>query len=196
MSVELRDLPSVDVLLRDVRLASEARPLALAAARGALARAREEIRLGVDPGDLVERALQPVRLHLRKEADATEVDAQRGHPGLADGTGAAQERAVTTEHADEIGARCAGRRDGAAVLRACIPGLNAVPRAPGVRSFQHHAGLGVVGIEGEADASQLHHDWSATLRPSTTRASASIRSPSAVISLARSRGPDASRTAA
>ena len=77
MSVELRDLPSVDVLLRDVRLASEARPLALAAARGALARAREEIRLGVDPGDLVERALLELSAarmpRLRRTINATGV---------------------------------------------------------------------------------------------------------------------------
>jgi len=75
--VELRDLPSVDVLLRDVRLASEARPLALAAARGALARAREEIRLGVDPGDLVERALLELSAarmpRLRRTINATGV---------------------------------------------------------------------------------------------------------------------------
>ena len=75
--MELRDLPSVDVLLRDVRLASEARPLALAAARGALARAREEIRLGVDPGDLVERALLELSAarmpRLRRTINATGV---------------------------------------------------------------------------------------------------------------------------
>ncbi|MGH3131313.1 MAG: L-seryl-tRNA(Sec) selenium transferase, partial [Gaiellaceae bacterium] len=56
-SVELRDLPSVDELLRNERLAGEPRPLALAAARAALARAREELAAGAEPGDLVERAL-------------------------------------------------------------------------------------------------------------------------------------------
>ena len=55
--MRLRDLPSVDELLRDERLAAAPRPLAVAAARAALSRAREEIRAGDDPGDLVERAL-------------------------------------------------------------------------------------------------------------------------------------------
>src|SRR5438132_2260494 len=54
--VELRDLPSVDELAGDERLASAApRPLLVSAARSALARGREEIRAGADPGDLVER---------------------------------------------------------------------------------------------------------------------------------------------
>jgi L-seryl-tRNA(Ser) seleniumtransferase len=56
-AMRLRDLPSVDELLRDERLAAEPRPLALAAARNALARAREEIQEGADPGNLVERTL-------------------------------------------------------------------------------------------------------------------------------------------
>ena len=56
-AMRLRDLPSVDELLRDERLASEPRPLAVAAARSVLARAREEIQAGAEPGDLVERAL-------------------------------------------------------------------------------------------------------------------------------------------
>src|SRR3954449_5508618 len=55
--MKLRDLPSVDELLRDERLAGEAPPLAVAAAGAALARAREEIKAGHDPGDLVERTL-------------------------------------------------------------------------------------------------------------------------------------------
>jgi L-seryl-tRNA(Ser) seleniumtransferase len=45
--VELRDLPSVDELAR-----GSGDPLAVAAARAVLARAREEIRAGTDPGDL------------------------------------------------------------------------------------------------------------------------------------------------
>jgi L-seryl-tRNA(Ser) seleniumtransferase len=54
--VELRDLPSVDELAADERLASSApRPLLVHAVRSALARAREEIRAGADPGNLVER---------------------------------------------------------------------------------------------------------------------------------------------
>src|SRR5436190_3593007 len=55
-SVELRDLPSVDELAGDGRLAGAApRPLLVSAARSALARAREELRAGAEPGDLVER---------------------------------------------------------------------------------------------------------------------------------------------
>ena len=54
--MELRDLPSVDELAADERLATAApRPLLVAAVRSALERAREEIRAGADPGDLVER---------------------------------------------------------------------------------------------------------------------------------------------
>ncbi len=56
--MELRDLPSVDELARDERLADEPTALALAAARAALARAREEIKAGHSPGDLGERALR------------------------------------------------------------------------------------------------------------------------------------------
>jgi L-seryl-tRNA(Ser) seleniumtransferase len=48
--VELRDLPSVDELARDVD-----DPLAVDAARTVLERAREEIRAGADPGDLAAR---------------------------------------------------------------------------------------------------------------------------------------------
>jgi L-seryl-tRNA(Ser) seleniumtransferase len=55
--MKLRDLPSVDELARDERLAGEPSALAVEAARAALARAREEINAGEDPGDLVERAL-------------------------------------------------------------------------------------------------------------------------------------------
>ena len=55
--MRLRDLPSVDELARDERLAGEPPALAVEAARAALARAREEIKAGHDPGDLGERAL-------------------------------------------------------------------------------------------------------------------------------------------
>jgi L-seryl-tRNA(Ser) seleniumtransferase len=48
--VKLRDLPSVDELAR-----GKDDPLAVDAARSVLARAREEIRAGVDPGDLEAR---------------------------------------------------------------------------------------------------------------------------------------------
>ena len=54
--MRLRDLPSVDELARDERLAGAPAPLAVEAARAALARARAEIRAGHDPGDLGERA--------------------------------------------------------------------------------------------------------------------------------------------
>src|SRR6188472_391437 len=54
--MKLRDLPSVDELARDERLAGEPTALAVEASRAALARAREEITAGHDPGDLVERA--------------------------------------------------------------------------------------------------------------------------------------------
>src|SRR5213082_264794 len=55
--MKLRDLPSVDELARDERLAGEPPRLAVEAARAALARAREEIKAGHDPGDLGERVL-------------------------------------------------------------------------------------------------------------------------------------------
>src|SRR5438876_6802750 len=51
--MELRDLPSVDELARDVD-----DPLAVDAARSVLSRAREEIRAGADPGDLGARLAQ------------------------------------------------------------------------------------------------------------------------------------------
>ena len=54
--MELRDLPSVDELAADERLASTGpRVLVIAAVRSALARAREEIQAGADPGDLIGR---------------------------------------------------------------------------------------------------------------------------------------------
>jgi L-seryl-tRNA(Ser) seleniumtransferase len=54
--VELRDLPSVNELVESERLMGAGpHALVVAAARSALDRAREEIRAGVDPGDLVER---------------------------------------------------------------------------------------------------------------------------------------------
>jgi L-seryl-tRNA(Ser) seleniumtransferase len=55
--MELRDLPSVDELARDA-----GDPLAVDAARAVLARAREEIQRGADPGDL------PARLRVELEA--------------------------------------------------------------------------------------------------------------------------------
>ncbi|HWG56054.1 MAG TPA: L-seryl-tRNA(Sec) selenium transferase [Gaiellaceae bacterium] len=75
--MRLRDLPAVDVLARDERLATEPRELVLAAVRAALERAREEIKAGLDPGDLVERALAELqalrRPALRRVLNATGV---------------------------------------------------------------------------------------------------------------------------
>jgi L-seryl-tRNA(Ser) seleniumtransferase len=75
--MELRDLPSVDELARDERLAGEPAPLAVEAARAALAHAREAIRAGDEPGDLGERALQELAAarapSLRRALNATGV---------------------------------------------------------------------------------------------------------------------------
>ena len=71
-SVRLRDLPSVDELVR-----STSDPLAVAAAREVLERAREEIRAGSEPGDLqarLEEALAAApRPALRRDLNATGV---------------------------------------------------------------------------------------------------------------------------
>jgi L-seryl-tRNA(Ser) seleniumtransferase len=56
--VKLRDLPSVDELLRDERLAGEPHDLVVAAVRSALAQAREEIAAGNDPDPLVDAVLE------------------------------------------------------------------------------------------------------------------------------------------
>src|SRR5881398_1507351 len=68
--MRLRDLPSVDELAR--RLED---PLGVEAARVVLARAREEVRAGGDPGDLVARARAEVVAlrspHLRRVLNAT-----------------------------------------------------------------------------------------------------------------------------
>jgi L-seryl-tRNA(Ser) seleniumtransferase len=73
----LRSLPSVDRLLADPRLAAEPRPLAVAAARAALGRARDEIGSGRDPGDPVELVLAELasmsRPSLRRVLNATGV---------------------------------------------------------------------------------------------------------------------------
>src|SRR5438128_6852138 len=73
--MDLRELPAVDELLRDERLAREPHALAVEAARSALERAREEIRSGADPGDLAERALDELaalrRPRLRRAINAT-----------------------------------------------------------------------------------------------------------------------------
>jgi L-seryl-tRNA(Ser) seleniumtransferase len=73
----LRDLPSVDELLRDARLAAEPHELAVAAARAVLDRAREQIRAGGDPGALVDAVLAELgavrRPSLRRVLNATGV---------------------------------------------------------------------------------------------------------------------------
>ncbi len=75
--MRLRDLPSVDELLREERLAGLPREAAVTAARAALARAREEIRAGAEPGDLVERTLAELaaatRPRLRRVINASGV---------------------------------------------------------------------------------------------------------------------------
>jgi len=75
--VRLRDLPSVDRLLRDERLADLDSAAVKDAARVALVAARDEIRAGHDPGDLVERVRAEVgRLRaprLRRVLNATGV---------------------------------------------------------------------------------------------------------------------------
>jgi L-seryl-tRNA(Ser) seleniumtransferase len=70
--VRLRDLPSVDELAR-----TSEDPLAIDVARSVLARAREQIRAGTDPGDLGERLRQELRAarapRLRRVLNATGV---------------------------------------------------------------------------------------------------------------------------
>src|ERR1051325_8946473 len=75
--MELRDLPSVDELARDDRRPGQPAALAVEAARTALARAREAIGAGHDPGDLGERAAEELASarapSLRRTLNATGV---------------------------------------------------------------------------------------------------------------------------
>ena len=75
--MKLRDLPSVDELLRDERLASEPRELVLTAARTALEHARDEIKAGADPGSIVDAVLAEIgrtrQPSLRRVLNATGV---------------------------------------------------------------------------------------------------------------------------
>ena len=75
--MNLRDLPSVDELLHDERLAAAPHDLALAAVRGALECARAEIRVGKEPGPVLEAAVAELaRLRspsLRRVLNATGV---------------------------------------------------------------------------------------------------------------------------
>src|SRR5438067_6225272 len=70
--MRLRDLPSVDELARQLD-----DPLAVEAPRGVLARAREQVRAGVEPGDLVARGRAEVEAlrapRLRRVLNATGV---------------------------------------------------------------------------------------------------------------------------
>ena len=83
--MDLRDLPSVDELARRID-----DPLALDAARAVIARAREEIRTGTDPGDLERRLVQELASvrapSLRRVINATGVIAHTnlGRAPLAD----------------------------------------------------------------------------------------------------------------
>ncbi|HEY4621249.1 MAG TPA: hypothetical protein VIG93_06065, partial [Gaiellaceae bacterium] len=77
MAKSLRDLPSVDRLLAEERLAGEPHELAVAAARTVLDRARDEIRAGHDPGSMVDAVLEELartrRPSLRRVLNATGV---------------------------------------------------------------------------------------------------------------------------
>jgi len=95
--VKLRDLPSVDELLRDERLAAEPHELAVAAARTVLDRARDEIQAGATPGPLADAVLAELagarEPSLRRVLNATGVlvHTNLGRAPLAE---AALERAV------------------------------------------------------------------------------------------------------
>jgi L-seryl-tRNA(Ser) seleniumtransferase len=75
--VRLRDLPSVDRLAASDRLAGFPRGVVVERARFVLARAREEICAGHDPGNLLERVLAEVASsrvpRLRRVVNATGV---------------------------------------------------------------------------------------------------------------------------
>jgi L-seryl-tRNA(Ser) seleniumtransferase len=125
--MELRDLPSIDELLRDPRLAGTPHGLAVAAARAALERARDEIRAGHEPGDVAERTLDELAaarsLRLRRVLNATGVivHTNLGRAPLAE---AALERVTEVgrgysnlEYSLEEGARGSRQDHVAALLR-------------------------------------------------------------------------------
>ena len=130
----LRDLPSVDRLLADERLAAEPHELAVAAARRVLERAREEIRAGGEPDSLVEAVLAELahvrRPSLRRVLNATGVLVHT-NLGRAPLTGAALERIAEVgagysnlEYELESGAR-GSRQDHLAALLGELTGAEA-----------------------------------------------------------------------
>ncbi len=134
MARTLRDLPSVDRLLADPRLAGEPHEAARAAAREALELARATIREGADPGDVVETAITLLdgarRPRLRRVLNATGVlvHTNLGRAPLAE---AALQRAVeagrgysTLEYDLETGAR-GSRQDHLADLLKRLTGAEA-----------------------------------------------------------------------
>src|SRR5438045_4350771 len=140
--MKLRDLPSVDELARDERLAGEPPGLAVEAARTALARAREEIKAGHDPGDLGERALRELSAarapSLRRALNATGVIVHT-NLGRAPLPAAALERALEVgrsysnlEYDLAEGARGSRQDHVAAILRR-------LTGAEGARAVNNHA---------------------------------------------------------
>ncbi len=75
--MRLRDLPSVDELLRDERLSTAPHNVVVAAARTVLARARVDIAAGTDPGPIADLVLEELararRPSLRRVLNATGV---------------------------------------------------------------------------------------------------------------------------
>ena len=120
--VRLRDLPSVDELVRDID-----DPLAVATARAVLERAREEIRAGADPGDLRERLAETLaaarRPALRRVLNATGVLV---HTNL--GPGAARRGRAR--------ARAGGRR----LLEPGVRPLDGIARARARTTSRHCSG--------------------------------------------------------
>ena len=98
--MKLSELPSVDELLRDPRLAAAPHGLAVDAARAVLDRAREEIRAGRDPGELAALVSEEIAAahayRLRSAVNATGVIA---HTNL----GRAPLAAAALERVDEVG---------------------------------------------------------------------------------------------
>jgi L-seryl-tRNA(Ser) seleniumtransferase len=98
--MKLSELPSVDELLRDPRLAAAPHGLAVDAARDVLDRAREEIRAGRDPGELAALISEEIAAahayRLRSAVNATGVIA---HTNL----GRAPLAAAALERVNEVG---------------------------------------------------------------------------------------------